>query len=84
MTRDAGVVRDADGLTRLIGTVEAMKADHGEGPILATAGLVAETALARRESRGAHFRTDFLLSAEPPTRTFVTHPGQQALKVAAE
>ena len=84
MARDAGVVRDAEGLTRLVGTVETMKARHGEGPILTTAGLVATAALARRESRGAHFRTDFPLSAEPPTRTFVTHPGQQALKVAAE
>lgn len=84
MARDAGVVRDAEGLTRLVETIETLKARHGEGPILTTAGLVAEAALARRESRGAHFRVDFPLSAEPPTRTFVTHPGQQALKVAAE
>jgi len=84
MTHDAGVVRDAEGLTRLVQTVETMKARHGEGPILTAAGLVAEAALARRESRGAHFRTDFPLSADPPTRTFLTHPGQQALKVAAE
>jgi L-aspartate oxidase len=84
MTHDAGVMRDAEGLVRLVETIETMKARHGEGPILTTAGLVAEAALARRESRGAHFRTDYPLSAEPPTRTFLTHPGQNALKVAAE
>ncbi|MDO8295498.1 MAG: L-aspartate oxidase [Caulobacter sp.] len=84
MTRDAGVVRDAEGLTRLARTVEAMKARHGEGPILVTAGLVAAAALARRESRGAHYRADFPQAKDPPARTFVTHPGQQALKVAAE
>ena len=84
MTRHAGVVRDAAGLTTLTGAVETMKARHGEGPILTTAALVAAGALARRESRGAHYRTDYPLSVEPPTRTFVTHPGQQALKVAAE
>ena len=76
--------RDGEGLTRLVETIEVMKARHGEGPILAAAGLVAEAALARRESRGAHYRTDYPLSAEPPTRTFLTHPGQQALRVAAE
>lgn len=84
MTRHAGVVRDAEGLTALAEAVEAMKARHGEGPILTTAALVAAGALARRESRGAHYRADFPQPVEPPTRTFVTHPGQQALKVAAE
>ena len=84
MTLDAGVVRDAAGLTRLVETIDAMKARHGEGPILTTAGLVAAAALARDESRGAHYRADFPQSVEPPTRTFITHPGQQALKVAAE
>jgi len=84
MSRHAGVVRDAVGLTALAGAVEDLKARHGEGPILTTAGLVAAGALARRESRGAHFRTDHPLPVAPPTRTFLSHPGQQALKVAAE
>ncbi len=84
MTRHAGVVRDAEGLTRLIDTVEGLKAAHGEGPILATAGLVARCALDRRESRGAHFRADFPQAVEPAVHTFVTLPTQQALKVAAE
>lgn len=44
---DAGVVRDAAGLTRLL-----------DAPLL-LARLLAESALAREESRGGHFRADF-------------------------
>lgn len=49
---DAGLVRDAAGLTRLRTTPHLL------------ARLVAESALARAESRGAHFRADF--PAEDP------------------
>jgi L-aspartate oxidase len=48
MWSDAGLVRDAAGLERLV------RLPH---PV---ARLVASSALARRESRGAHFRVDFL------------------------
>ena len=44
---DAGVIRSAEGLERLL-RVDAV-----------LPRLVAEAALARRESRGAHFRSDF-------------------------
>lgn len=84
MSRDAGVIRDAEGLTRLIDTIDGLKAAHDEGPVLATASLVAQSALARQESRGGHYRTDFPALEEPARRTFVTHAGLQALKVAAE
>jgi L-aspartate oxidase len=47
MWSDAGLVRDGSGLERLV-----------RSPHL-TARLVARAALARRESRGAHFRADF-------------------------
>jgi succinate dehydrogenase/fumarate reductase flavoprotein subunit len=43
----AGLLRSEDGLTRLL-----------DSPSL-LARLVAESALARRESRGGHFRVDF-------------------------
>jgi L-aspartate oxidase len=72
MSRDAGVVRDADGLTRLIGEIGQMEAQTGRAPALAAARLVAAAALARQESRGAHYRLDYPASAEPPVRTFVT------------
>jgi L-aspartate oxidase len=45
--RDAGIVRSAPGLERLLGL---------EHPL---AGLIARCALERRESRGAHLRSDY-------------------------
>jgi L-aspartate oxidase len=58
MSRHAGVVRDAVGLARLLGEIEALEALHARAPALTAARLVAACALARTESRGAHFRTD--------------------------
>jgi L-aspartate oxidase len=59
MSRDAGVVRDGGGLTRLVGEIDALEAAHGPALPLVAARLVAEAALARRESRGAQYRTDY-------------------------
>jgi L-aspartate oxidase len=59
MSRDAGVVRDGAGLRRLLGEIAALEAAHGRTLPLVVARLVAEGALARRESRGAHFRADY-------------------------
>ena len=58
MSADAGVVRDGAGLRRLVSTIAALEAAHGAALPLIAARLVAEGALARRESRGAHFRSD--------------------------
>jgi len=52
MWRDAGLVRDGAGLERL-----------AQSPHPLTR-LIAKSALARRESRGGHFRTDFPLEDE--------------------
>jgi L-aspartate oxidase len=70
MSRDAGVVRTAEGLTRLIGEIAALEALHGPAAALIAARLIAACALARTESRGGHFRAD----AGPPrpaARTFL-------------
>lgn len=74
MSRDAGVVRDAEGLNRLIDLLAALKAGHGPALPLVTAGLVARAALDRRESRGGHYRADFPDTAAEARRTFVTLP----------
>jgi L-aspartate oxidase len=62
MSRNVGVVRDRAGLTAALAAIAGMVA-RSPGPqlrnALATAGLIAAAALAREESRGAHFRSDF-------------------------
>lgn len=84
MSRDAGVIRDADGLARLVATLDALEAAHGRAPTLVAAGLIARAALARQESRGGHFRADFPATTLPE-RTFVTLDGRQpGLLYAAE
>lgn len=82
MSRDAGVVRDAEGLTRLSHLVADLKASYGEGPILTVAGLVADNALARRESRGGHFRADYPQAATWPRHTIVTVPAPARVQAA--
>lgn len=86
MSRDAGVVRDAPGLTRLIGVIDALEAAHGQALPLVTARLVAEQALARRESRGAQYRSDFpdpSPLAERRHRTLARQPAAAAAGQAA-
>jgi len=84
MSRDAGVIRDAEGLARLVAAIDALEAAHGLAPTLVAAGLIARAALARQESRGGHFRRDFPATALAE-RTFVTLDGSNAgLRYAAE
>jgi L-aspartate oxidase len=71
MSRDAGVVRTAAGLTRLIDLIDALEAAHGRSAPLIAARFTAAAALARRESRGGHHRADFADSLTPQ-RTFLT------------
>jgi L-aspartate oxidase len=84
MSHDAGVIRDADGLSRLVVVLDALEAAHGAAPTLIAAQLIARAALARQESRGGHFRADFPATALPE-RTFVTLDASNAsLRYAAE
>ena len=64
MSRDAGVVRDARGLTHLAGWLDALETAQGRALPLVAARLVVDAALAREESRGGHFRADFPATAE--------------------
>ncbi|WP_395671586.1 L-aspartate oxidase [Phenylobacterium sp.] len=83
MSRDAGVVRDAAGLARLLRLIDGLEAENGAAPSLVAARLIATAALARTESRGAHFRAD-ATAQSAPQRTFLTLSDLTPLKYAAE
>jgi len=59
MSRDAGLVRSAEGLQSLLDFIDGLRAIHGDTNPLLAARLVASAALQRRESRGGHYRSDF-------------------------
>jgi L-aspartate oxidase len=58
MSAEAGVVRDAAGLASLLAWLDSQEQRFGQAAPLIAARLVAQAALNRRESRGAHFRSD--------------------------
>jgi L-aspartate oxidase len=82
MSADCGVVRDAVGLTRLVQLIDRLEAAHGAPPALVAARLIAEAAMARRESRGGHYRSDYPASDPAPTHTRLRRPAT-SLKAAA-
>ena len=68
MNRDAGVVRDEAGLNRAITTLSALRhktAGTAAEDSVALALLIARAAERRKESRGAHFRSDGTAQTEP-------------------
>ncbi len=71
MEADACVVRDGAGLERALTRVHALGESHGQANALIAAELILRAALARTESRGAHFRSDYPDDATPQ-RTFLT------------
>lgn len=74
MSELAGVIRTGPGLTNLIATLDQL--DAGRAPALPSvaARLIAEAALARRESRGGHYRADFPETAAEARHTRLHQP----------
>jgi L-aspartate oxidase len=64
LSRDAGVLRDADGLARAIGALLPMAEGSSASADPALLGLMMVVAMYRRmESRGGHARTDYPLAS---------------------
>jgi L-aspartate oxidase len=75
MTSHVGVVRDGEQLADAVRWFAAMERDAGNIALrnmATTALLVASSAWARRESRGAHYRIDYPAEQPPAHRTMTT------------
>jgi L-aspartate oxidase len=71
MHRFVGVAREKDGLTQMLDHIASRsQAVRNTAPFV-TARLIAACALAREESRGGHYRTDFPHAAPHALRTFI-------------
>jgi L-aspartate oxidase len=71
MSDGAGVVRDAAGLGATLAVVARLEAAAPGALPLVAARLIAEAALARRESRGGHYRSDYPATAAVADHTHV-------------
>ena len=87
MTAHVGVLRDAEGLQRALATIAQIEAAQPDCAQLqnmtATATLIAAAAHARRESRGAHCRTDYPNTLEEAARRNVTLTDEALARFAA-
>ncbi|HST92904.1 MAG TPA: L-aspartate oxidase [Brevundimonas sp.] len=83
MSADVGVVRDRAGLMRALAVIDDLEQTAGPALPLIAARLIAEAALARRESRGGHFRSDYPATGAEAKHTRLRLPqGVSALACA--
>jgi L-aspartate oxidase len=88
MTRDASVVRDADGLRRLTDVLSAAgtrtpahRTDLEDVALTLTARVIAAAALARNESRGCHHRAEYPDADPSQARSTVVRLNDDAVEV---
>ena len=75
MSRDVALERNTEGLKNALTAIARLEAVSHEPTLLnmtAAAKLVTAAALARKESRGGHWRSDFPQTGEKGARTFMT------------
>jgi L-aspartate oxidase len=78
MSTHCGVIREQKGLNQLIDLCADIEREASGAPALTAARLITESALARRESRGGHFRTDYPQTGRPQ-RQFIARPPRKGL-----
>jgi L-aspartate oxidase len=87
MTAKVGVIRDAASLTGALATIAGLEAGAGSdrrlANMLTSAKLIAAAALLRKESRGAHFRSDYP-KADPSQAARSVLTLSEADRIAAE
>ncbi|MEP7211210.1 MAG: L-aspartate oxidase [Alphaproteobacteria bacterium] len=85
MHNQVGVIREANGLGATQDWIAAAGRRLGWSRALTTSSLIVGAALARRESRGGHYRSDFPQS-DPPQRTYLRlgADGQPLIQHAAQ
>jgi L-aspartate oxidase len=87
MTKYVGVQRSAKGLKTALAALKELDRSAGDDTVLSnmilTARLIAAAALARKESRGGHYRSDYP-AADPALakRTFITVDDLNAIEPA--
>jgi L-aspartate oxidase len=79
MWERVGIVRDGAGLERALSEVDSIEREIGDRPgelrnLLAAGRLIATAALARRETRGSHVRSDHPRTDESLRRHLPIHP----------
>ena len=73
MTRWCGVRRNADNLNRLVDLIDGLIDEVGRANPLIASRIIACAALAREESRGGHYRTDFPETKAAAQSSYLTY-----------